>query len=98
MFGLCNESYYGESIRHLDIKSGEHMGVSPLTGKKVKPINNNYVRDHLPHCNYLLSVGNFSILAGENKIFLLESLLIVGDKPSLNIANVPHLCIFLIKI
>ena len=22
--GLCNESYYGESVRHLDIRSGEH--------------------------------------------------------------------------
>ena len=38
--GLCNESYYSESIRHLDIRSGEHIGVSPLTGNKVKPINN----------------------------------------------------------
>ena len=37
--GLCNESYYDESIRHLDIRSGELIGVSPLTGKKVKPIN-----------------------------------------------------------
>ena len=35
--GLCNESYYGESIRHLDIRSGEHIGVSSLTRKKVKP-------------------------------------------------------------
>ena len=35
--GLCNESYYGESNRHLDIRSGEHIGVSPLTGKEVKP-------------------------------------------------------------
>ena len=25
--GLWNESYYGESIRHLDIRSGEHIGV-----------------------------------------------------------------------
>ena len=25
--GLCNESYCGETIRHLDIRSGEHMGV-----------------------------------------------------------------------
>ena len=25
--GLCNEYYYGESIRHLDIRSGEHIGV-----------------------------------------------------------------------
>ena len=47
--GLCNESYYGESIRHLDIRSGEHIGVSTLTGKKIKPINNSSVRDHLLH-------------------------------------------------
>ena len=28
--GICNESYYGESIRHLDIRSREHIGVSLL--------------------------------------------------------------------
>ena len=44
--GLCNESYYGESIRHLDIGSGEHIGVSPFTGKKVKPSNNSAICDH----------------------------------------------------
>ena len=43
--GLCNESYYGESIRHLDIRSGEHIGVSPLTGKK--PSNNSAICGHL---------------------------------------------------
>ena len=32
---FCNDSNYGESIRHLDVRSGEHIGVSPLTGKKV---------------------------------------------------------------
>ena len=70
--GLCNESHYGESIRHLDIKSGEHIFVSPLTRKKVKPVNNNSVRDHLLHCNYLPSFDNFSILVHENKKLLLE--------------------------
>ena len=53
--GLCSESYYGESIRHLDIRSGEHIGVSPLTGKKVKPSNNSAICDHLLHCNFLPS-------------------------------------------
>ena len=38
--GLFNECYYGESIRHLDIKSGEYIGASLLTGKKFKPSNN----------------------------------------------------------
>ena len=85
--GLCNESYYGESIRHLDIRSGEHIGVSPLTGKKVKPSNNSAICDHLLHCNFLPSFDNFSVLAHENKKYLLEikeSLLIIRDKPSLN--------------
>ena len=44
---LCNESYYGESFRHLDIRSGEHIGLSPLTGKKVKPSNNSAIFGHL---------------------------------------------------
>ena len=77
--GLCNESYYGESIRHLDIRSGEYIGVSPLTGKKVKPSNNSAI------CGP--SFDNFSVLAYENKKYLLEikeSLLIMRDKPSLN--------------
>ena len=60
--GLCNESYYGERIRHLDIRSGEYIGVSPLTGKKVKPSNNSAICDHLLHCNFLPSLGNFSVL------------------------------------
>ena len=82
-----NESCYGESIRHLDIKSGEHIGMSPLIGKKVKPIKNNAVRDHLLYCNYLPSFDNSSNLAHGNKKFLFEikeSLLIKRDKTSLN--------------
>ena len=45
--GLWNESYYCDSIRHLDIRSGEHIGVSPLAGKNVKPIKNSAAHDHL---------------------------------------------------
>ena len=85
--GLCNKSYYSESIRHLDIRPGEHIGVSPLTRKKVKSSKNSAVCDHLLHCNFLLSFDNFIILAHENKKYLLEikkSLLIMRDKPSLN--------------
>ena len=61
--------------------------MSNLTGKKVKPIKNSAVRDHFLNFSYLSSFYNFSILAHENKKFLLEikeSLLIVRDKPSLN--------------
>ena len=61
--------------------------MSPLTGKKVKPSSNSAVCDHLFHCNLLPFFDNFSVLAHENKKYLLEiieSLLITREKPSLN--------------
>ena len=84
--GLCNESYYGECMRHLNVRIGEHLGVSPLTRKQVKPKNSS-VADHLLFCNHSASYDDFSIATRENKKFLLElkeSLLIMRDKPSLN--------------
>ena len=33
--GLCTESYYGECIRHLNVRIGEHIGISTLTKKKL---------------------------------------------------------------
>ena len=35
--GLCKESYYGECIRYLALRTGEHIGISPLTNKRVQP-------------------------------------------------------------
>ena len=96
--GLCNESCYGESIRHLDIRSGEHIGVSSFTGKKVKPSNNSAISNHLRHCHFLRSFDNFSVLAHESKKYLLEikeSLLIMRDKPSLN-RNINSALLYLI--
>ena len=61
--------------------------MSPLTGKKVKPSNNSAICDHLLHCNFVPYFEKFSVLAHENKKYLLEmkeSLLIMRDKPSLN--------------
>ena len=84
--GLCSEFYYGESVRHLNVRTGEHIGISPLTKKQVKPKNRS-IADHLLFCNHSASYGDFDILTRENKKFLLElkeSLLIMRDKPSLN--------------
>ena len=35
--GLCNESYYGECLRHLAVRSCKHIGISPLTNKRIQP-------------------------------------------------------------
>ena len=64
--GLCNESYYGECVRHLNVRIGEHIGISPLTKKKVKP-KGSAVSDHLLLCNHSPSFENFSVLTKEKK-------------------------------
>ena len=69
--GLCNESYYGEYMRHLNVRIGEHIGISPLTRKQVKPKNSS-AADHLLLCNHSASYDDFSILMRENKKFLQE--------------------------
>ena len=84
--GLCNESYYGECVRYLNVRIGEHIRISSLTRKKVKT-KGSTVSDHLLLCNHSPSFENFSVLTKENKTFLLElkeNLLIMRDKSSLN--------------
>ena len=79
---FCNESYNGECIRYLAIRSGDHIGISPLTNKKVQPKKNNVVCHHLLNCNY-----STTFLCHENKKYTLElkeRLFIVRDRPSMN--------------
>ena len=84
--GLCNESYHGKYVRHLNVTTNEHIGALPLPKKQVKPKKMS-VADHLPFRNHPASYDNFRNLTRENKTILLElneSLLIMRDKPSLN--------------
>ena len=83
---MSNESHYGECVRQLNVRIGEHIRISPLTKKKDKP-KSSAVSDYLLLCNHLLSFESFSVLTKENRKFLLElkeSLLIMRDKPSLH--------------
>ena len=63
MCGSCKSSYYGEADRHLKVRCGEHIGISPLTSKKVKPLKESAICDHLLICNNFPSFDEFSILA-----------------------------------
>ena len=69
--GLCNGSYYGECIRHLNVRTGEHFVILPLVRKQVTPKNSS-IASHLLLFNHSGSYDNFSILTLENKMFLLE--------------------------
>ena len=69
-----------------NVRIGEHIRISPLTKKKVKP-KGSAVSSHLLFWNHSPSFENFSALTKEHKKFLLElkeNLLIMIDKPSLN--------------
>ena len=43
--GRFNSSYYGETERHLKLRSGEHIGISSLTFKKTKPSKESWIRE-----------------------------------------------------
>ena len=76
-----------EMDRHLKVMSGEHIGISPLTFRKVKLSKESAIREHLLNCNNILSFDEFTILTyGHHKYVLeiKESLLIKCDRPVLN--------------
>ena len=66
-YGLYNESYYGECVRHLNVRIGEHNGISPLTKKKFKP-KGSAVSGHLLLCNHSPSSEKFCVLTKGNKV------------------------------
>ena len=62
----------------------EHLGISALTGKRVKGDDDSAIKEHLLFCSH---TPDFSILATNNndfKVTLMESLLINRDHPPLN--------------
>ena len=66
-FGKCNSSYYNGTQRHLKFRSGEHLGISPLTFKKTKPSKESSIRDHLLQRGNNPSFDEFTFLGHGNK-------------------------------
>ena len=85
--GDCNATYYGKTKCHFKTRMCEHLGISALTGKRVKGVNDSAVKEHHLFCNHSSGFDDFSILASNNndfKVTLMESLLINRDHPPLN--------------
>ena len=70
--GRCNATYYGETCRHLNVRVGEHSGISPLTGKKSKARKTTAVKDHMLFCDHMVSLDDFRILTSSNSEFHLK--------------------------
>ena len=65
--GDCNATYYGKTKLHSEVRIYEHLGISDLTGKKLKIDNNKLtkIQEHLLYCNFSPSFEDFSILTRE---------------------------------
>ena len=86
MCGNCNNTYYGKTERHFNVRSGEPLGISHLTGKRVE-FKPSAVSDHLLLYNNDIDFNDFTILCRDNNGFrflLKESNLISRDSPVIN--------------
>ena len=94
----CSAIYYGETERHLFVRTSEHLGITILTQKRVKNPQKSAIMDHILLESHNATYDDFSIFILEHnqfKLHLKESLLIKRDKPELsrNI-NTHHLELF----
>ena len=86
-YGSFNATYYGKTKRHFKVRMCEHLGISALTGKRVKGDDDSAIKEHLLFCNHTTDFEDFSILATNNnefKVTLMECILINRDDPPLN--------------
>ena len=73
--------------RHLKVRACEHLGITPLTGKKIKSPKGRAVFDHIFHTGHNASFDYFETLVKESdefRLLLRESLLVLRDDPPLN--------------
>ena len=77
----CNATYYGKTKRHFKVRLCQHLGVSALTGKRVKGDNDSAVKENHLCCNHSSGFDGVSILANNNKVTLMESLLTIRYHP-----------------
>ena len=61
--GRCHCSYYGETDINLEVRSGEHIGISPLTLLKVTSSKESAILDHLLIRNNVPFFEEFTALA-----------------------------------
>ena len=71
----------------MKVRSAEHIGISPLTFKKAKPLKESAICAHVLICNNIPSFDKFTILASGHHKYILEikeSLLVERNRSVLN--------------
>ena len=83
----CKMRYIGETQRNLHLRTAEHQGLSPRTGRKIATPSSSSVRSHSELMNHPFSCSDFKILHKARSSFdllILESLYIKHLTPELN--------------
>ena len=78
----CNATYYGKIYQQFFTRAAVGMGISNLTGKRVKNVKESAVSEHLLQCDCTIEFDRFYILASDTNSFRLlikESLLVKRD-------------------
>ena len=87
----CNAICYGNTKRYFKVRIFQHLGISHLTGKKVKIVNNKLrtTQKHLSSRKYSPSFEEVFILTRENNVFELKIMerLLIAREPVLNKGN-----------
>ena len=68
---ICNDIYYGKTKRHFKVRACEHLGITPLTGKKVISPKESAVSDHIFHTSNNASFDDFETYVKESDEFRL---------------------------
>ena len=83
IYSCCNTSYYAQTQRHFFVRTSEHLGITPSTGKFIKTPMKCAIFDHILFDYHKSSFDNFSILIKECNAFKLQlkkSFIISRDK------------------
>ena len=57
--GSCNATYYGKTERHFKVRRYEHLGISALTGKRVRGDSDFVIKEHLLFWNHTPDFEDF---------------------------------------
>ena len=83
----CNALYVGQTVRHLHTRVSDHLGISPLTGKKRTNPSPSVILPHLSETGHSASLNDFPSLSScssSSELLVKESLHIRQHNPSLN--------------
>ena len=84
----CSASYVGQTTRYLHTRISEHLGISPITGKRTSNPTKSSVLSHSCASGHKVDFDDFKILSccsDSYELMIHESLLINKYKPTLNV-------------